>query len=107
MNDLRKKKGVRQIREFYLDFLYCPASTIPAGRVSSDTKSEILTRNMGFRMGWIWRSARTFGGIFRVEFGLLPGYIIPESDLYTTMTFGMNISGKVDPNNNKIYEYKK
>lgn len=107
VEDFRRKRGHRKMREAYIDFMYSPATTFSAARVFVDDKSTISVRNIGFRMGCQWRSCRVIGANFRIEAGLLPGYIIPESNLYTAMTFGLNISGRVGPKGDLIYSPSK
>ncbi len=99
-----REKGKKRMREFYMDFMYAPATSITATYLQgAEDRSKIILRNTGFRMGWQWRSTRTFGGHFRLEFGLLPGYVIPKSNLYTMWTTGFNISSRVAPKKDAIY----
>lgn len=99
-----RAKGIQQIREFFLDFMYSPGQIVNNGRVSGSDREPMAFRNIGFRMGWQWLSCRPAGGNFRLEFGLLPGYIIPESNLYTLMTFGLNVSARMAKKRPDIFE---
>ncbi len=108
VDGFRKEKGKKRMREFYIDVMYSPLTTInPTYLQGAEDRSKIEIRNMGFRMGWQWRSTRAFGGHFRLEFGMLPGYVIPSSSLYTMWTTGFNISSRIAPKGDKIYTPKK
>ncbi|MDZ4757586.1 MAG: hypothetical protein SGJ10_05540 [Bacteroidota bacterium] len=104
----RKEKGKKRMREFYLDFMFSPKTNInPTYLQGADDQSTIVIRNTGFRMGWQWRSTRAFGGHFRLEFGMMPGYAIPKAGLYTMWTTGFNISTRVAPKGDAVYAPKK